>query len=523
MVTSNHCHTCSTRIPKNCPKLVCCLCNLVKHFKCQKLSKNEAQHIIASDSDWICKECISEILPINICGTSDVPKFKAKCSACNGYSYSQNNTRTCNWCSEIVHVKCFKPSLGCIKCCEEIIPGFHVTTYELYDDYSTLNNLTYNPYHRSHVTNLIGDTITNEEHHNSTWSKISEFLVKCQYKQQKHVQPATPSQLKIFSMNIRSLTKHIEQIRENIGTYEKYDILCLNETNCIFSKLPNGMNDIILEGFYEPFLRDPVRSSGRGGGLAMYINRRVTDLDKIESFEPNPDPTNISGEFQFVKLHNCKGYNRTKIIGNVYRSPNRSVDKFPPLLDSILQKLERHSRKHITLVGDFNIDLIKHSNDLHCQNLIDTMSNYGFVQLVSRPTRITDHSQTLIDHSYSNQLEDTISCNVLTTSISDHLATMTTINLDNTATSPYRTAIRLQRDPEQCVTRKINEANHQTFKELIDQENWDSVFQDGLDAQGQFDKFCDIYTNHYNTAYPLKSQYTRRKNERVDPKPWILP
>ena len=164
MVKGNRCHTCSTRLPKNCPKLVCYLCKIVRHHKCQALSKNEAQNIITADNDWICKECISDILPINACDTNNkrpVPKFKVKCSSCNGYSYSQNNTRTCNWCTEVVHAKCFKPFLGCIKCCENIIPGFHVTTYELYDDYSTLNNFTYNPYHRNHVTNLIGDTITN--------------------------------------------------------------------------------------------------------------------------------------------------------------------------------------------------------------------------------------------------------------------------------------------------------------------------------------------------------------------------
>ena len=108
-----------------------------------------------------------------------------------------------------------------------MIPGFHVTTYDLNDDYSKLNNLTYNPYHREHITNLIGDTIANEEQHSSMWSEISEFLVKCEYKQQKHVQPATPTQLKIFTMNIRSLTKNITHLRENISTYEKYDVLCL--------------------------------------------------------------------------------------------------------------------------------------------------------------------------------------------------------------------------------------------------------------------------------------------------------
>ena len=29
--------------------------------------------------------------------------------------------------------------------------------------------------------------------------------------------------------------------------------------------------------------------------------------------------------------------------------------------------------------------------------------------------------------------------------------------------------------------------------------------------------------NHYNTAFPLNTERVRRKKERVDPKPWILP
>ena len=50
------------------------------------------------------------------------------------------------------------------------------------------------------------------------------------------------------------------------------------------------------------------------------------------------------------------------------------------------------------IVGDFNQDLIKYDDNLDCQNLIDNAHNHGFVQLESRPTRITDHSATLIDH-----------------------------------------------------------------------------------------------------------------------------
>ena len=147
-----------------------------------------------------------------------------------------------------------------------MIPGYHTSSYELDNDYSRLNNLTYNPYDRSHFTNVIGDSITNEDHHNSMWNEISEFLVHCQYKEQKHVQTATQSQLKVFTMNIRSLAKQISHLREEITQYSKYDILCLNETNCVFDKLPNGINDVLLDGFHEPFLQDPIRKSGRGGG-----------------------------------------------------------------------------------------------------------------------------------------------------------------------------------------------------------------------------------------------------------------
>ena len=125
------------------------------------------------------------------------------------------------------------------------------------------------------------------------------------------------------------------------------------------NKLPNGINDILLDGFHDPILQEPVRSSGRGGGLAIYINKRVCDAENIESFAPNPDIENTSGEFQFVKIHNCKGFNKTKIIANVYRSPSRSVDNFNKLLDTVLRNLDRHSRKHIIVTGDFNIDLIR--------------------------------------------------------------------------------------------------------------------------------------------------------------------
>ena len=236
--SKNRCEDCKKRITKNRPKLYCNLCEKTKHFSCQNLSRTEAEHIIALKLNWTCKNCLHDILPVNACkrernvnGQNIAQNFKVQCTSCTGYCYSVKNIRNCHWCEGQVHLKCFNNDLGCKTCCEKNIPGFYVTTYELNDDYDRLNNLIYNPYNREHFTNLIGDAIETEEHHNSHWSVISEFLVKCKYTQQKNIKSASNCELKLFSLNIRNLLKCIGVIRNNIENFNKYDILAFNETN----------------------------------------------------------------------------------------------------------------------------------------------------------------------------------------------------------------------------------------------------------------------------------------------------
>ena len=64
---------------------------------------------------------------------------------------------------------------------------------------------------------------------------------------------------------------------------------------------------------------------------------------------------------------------------------------WPNLYDYFLTKLNRHKQKQIFLAGDTNIDLIKYERDQNSINLINTANTHGYVQLIARPTRITDH------------------------------------------------------------------------------------------------------------------------------------
>ena len=219
----------------------------------------------------------------------------------------------------------------------------------------------------------IGNMIDSELENNTLWSKISDFLIRCKYKQAKTVIAPEDNECDILSLNIRNLYNKIGHFRENISQYQKHDVFLFNETNTVLGSLPNGISDLLLDGFHKPILKAPFRSSGKGGGLAIYVNTRVfADEENIKEFDPNPEPENSCGEFQFVKILNCKNYNI------LYRSPLRKPDAFNELFETILRKLNRHTKNKICyLVGDFNQDLIKHHTDANYQNLIDNAAQHA--------------------------------------------------------------------------------------------------------------------------------------------------
>ena len=143
------------------------------------------------------------------------------------------------------------------------------------------------------------------------------------------------------------------------------------------------------------------------------------------------------------------------------------------------------------------------------------------MQIVLRPTRVTENSATLIDHAYTNDVENTLSCNIITTDVSDHLGILTTISLDGSLGPKISTKMHHDKKSNREY-RIFNESNNEKFKELIDSECWDKI-SDETNINTQFEKFNEIYVKHYNTAYPTLKNKVRRKNERKNSKPWTLP
>ena len=76
--------------------------------------------------------------------------------------------------------------------------------------------------------------------------------------------------------------------------------------------------------------------------------------------------------------------------------------------------------KICTLIGDFNIDLLKIDEHEDTNYFYNILSAHGFRPLILQPTRITSSSASLIDNIFINDMSiESIGGNI-TTSISDH-------------------------------------------------------------------------------------------------------
>ena len=94
-------------------------------------------------------------------------------------------------------------------------------------------------------------------------------------------------------------------------------------------------------------------------------------------------------------------------------------------------------------MGDFNINLLNYDSHSETNDFINLMISHYFLPHMLHPTRVTDHSATIIDNIFSNSLEsDTISGNLLS-QISDHLPQFLVIK--NT-TVDYRHCTLFQHD-----------------------------------------------------------------------------
>ena len=331
----------------------------------------------------------------------------------------------------------------------------------------------------------------------------SNYYTETSFKE--HVTKCTNAK-DMFSMchlNIRSISKNLSSFENYLETIQyNFTMIGLTET---------WLNDTNydLYGLQGYNFVEQHRSSLGGGvalcvmkhlnyierpDLALYDNRKWQDYDN--------DIESVFIEINKDKLHLEKNI----IIGVLYRPPGNDIRTFNEKLESILHKIRRENKVSYIL-GDFNINLL--NNDYHqpTGEFFNLMSSNSFLPLITRPTRVTANSATLIDNIFTNHFDCSLQSSegIFVTDITDHYPVFH-INHQIFASE---TEIYMER-------RLYNQRNKQAFLQVLQETDWSDIFNIH-GTQSCFNTFHDKLVSLLNKSFPkvrIKKKYNNRK-------PWL--
>ena len=260
--------------------------------------------------------------------------------------------------------------------------------------------------------------------------------------------------LSIYHFNTRSLPKNLDILKELLYSLPKRpDIICVSE-----SKLNETTTDNIeIIGYEKPFYTN---SKTAFGGTVIYT---ANSLNAIERKDIHFKMDLV--ESTWIELDT---QNRNKIIiGCVYKHPSANLNEFHSEMESIMKQFN-DNKKQVFILGDINIDLLKYNIHTPTEDYVDMVFSNNFLPLITKPTRITDHSKTLIDHIYMNTQNDLgiVITGILKFDISDHLPVFCTVNV-----SP-------KRNDDTFVFRDYKKFNIDHYKHDLESVNWTNLFSD---------------------------------------------
>ena len=301
------------------------------------------------------------------------------------------------------------------------------------------------------------------------------------------------SNLAIIQINARSLRANFTKLKLFLLQSKKeFDVISISETwldDC------DDLNLYQLENYTSYFCS---RQGKAGGGVALYIGsqfqqKKLYDITVTDIFE-----------FTCVEivLNNCKKI----VVGSLYRAPNSTynLETFSEQIETIITSIKS---KTLYLCGDFNIDILKSESNEKVSGFLDLMFSKGLYPLINRPTRVTPHSNTLIDNIYTSELNHQINSGIIVNDISDHLPVFTICNYGLTRENNNKCKIK---------RRIFNEDTIKNLNEDLSSTDWQAVYR-GEDVNTSYNDFMRVLNEKIAVNCPFKSISCKNQPKT----PWI--
>ena len=225
----------------------------------------------------------------------------------------------------------------------------------------------------------------------------------------------------------------------------------------------------------------------------LYMSKMVLTPDDLETHD-------ISCIWLEISPPKSKSF----LVGNMYRPPDSRVeynDRFEEFIDSLIDE-----NNEFILLGDFNKDLLNVETDREWGNFTTSL---GLTQLVNEPTRVTNASQTIIDHIYTNTEENIQRVHVERLCLSDHYAVFCN----------RKTQSNISKNIHQTIT-------HRSFKNFEENRFLNDLNSVPWEIIEQFDEVDDMVSIWSTLLLEVLDRHAPIKSHRIKKKyqpDWLTP
>ena len=301
-----------------------------------------------------------------------------------------------------------------------------------------------------------------------------------------------------FHLNIKSLPKHYDELNLYLDSLKvKFSFIALTET-----WLSEGTEE--LYGIQNYNVVNRFRKGRKGGGVTLYINENIPCVirNDLEFFDSEM-------ESLFIEVdNNVFQTSSSIIIGIVYRMPDSSIDIFNDRMTDIMNKVNKEN-KLFYMLGDLNIDLLKYEEHRLTSSFVDILYSNNVFPLITKPTRVTQTTATLIDHVLTNNFDiwGKHRQGILCTDMTDHYAVFHVAGNTMSKSKDYLSP---------TVKRDMSHRNVQKFIDKIQQVDW-QIVTEIREPQNAYTQFHNVISQTYYKCFP----YKRYKSGYATKKPWI--
>lgn len=422
------------------------------HLKCTTLSLKDYKYYTLNNISWLCPDCYVSAFPFATLSADEVSQlsFNSNTSCGCSRNIAENNLK---------HL----PKLAWLS---TITNTPHLSHCDPEHNLPSKVNFQYYNTHEFHVSSDIQDSLNQHP-------------------------------LSIVHCNIRSLQANFDNLTNMLSDLQyPFKIIGLTETWINSSR--DQILNINLPGY--EFIQQPTEQ--RAGGVGLFINSDLVYHTRDDLSSTSPEQESL-----WVEIENyfCKNI----VCGIIYRHPNSNLEGFLQNLYSQFEKIHLES-KYCIIMGDFNINLLNYESHALTEDFLNTLNSYFFEPHIIQPTRITEHTATLIDNIFFNSLDhETISGNLLY-DLTDHLPNFLIINKFINVKSK-----------EKVFHRDFSKLNEESLLNDFRSIDWNDTFSECNNINEIFDSFYTETMRIINHHVPMKQ--LSRKEVRFKLKPWLTP